>query len=101
MKEILEGQADLDLVGEFDGPLQVLLGVRERRADVVVMDVENAHDTGLETHLLGEYPALLILGVLETGAFVERLCPVRSRLPSGEPRELAAAIRRLVRTPCP
>jgi AmiR/NasT family two-component response regulator len=101
IRELVSGEDDFELVGEFENPLQVLLGVKENRADVVVVDAEHLDASGIETHLLAEYPSLVILGrVREVEFFIEQLCPARSRLRSNRLNDVAEALRRAVRTPC-
>jgi DNA-binding NarL/FixJ family response regulator len=72
LTEMIRRQEDIDLVGEVLEPLDVLVAVREMRADAVVLALEECEEPGLCSHLLAEYPDLTILGLAPDGktAFV-------------------------------
>lgn len=72
LTEMIRRQEDMELVGEVLEPLDVLVAVREMRADAVVLALEDYEEPGLCSHLLTEYPNLTILGLAPDGktAFV-------------------------------
>lgn len=66
IQDVLEGviqrQDNMETVGEAFDPINLLLTVDDTQADVVIMGHPNADRMpGICTHLLAEYPDLLIL----------------------------------------
>jgi hypothetical protein len=80
--EYVRSRDELKLIGEAAGPLDLLVRLRRRRertkgdprsrhsrADVVLLLGESIDRTpGICTHLLAEYPDLLVLALPQTGA---------------------------------
>jgi DNA-binding NarL/FixJ family response regulator len=57
------GQADMELVGEVDSPVEILLAAGQRQADVVVLGMPGRELPGIAGQLLDEYPQLKVLAV--------------------------------------
>jgi DNA-binding NarL/FixJ family response regulator len=57
------GQADMELVGEMDSPVEILLAAGQGRADVVVLGMPGIELPGIAGQLLDEYPQLKVLAV--------------------------------------
>lgn len=57
-------QPDMEIVGELTDPVAVLIGAAETEADVVILAAPSGEpDPGICSHLLGEYPHLVILAL--------------------------------------
>lgn len=64
LKTRIEQQPDMEVVGELADLVHLLLGVAESEADVVILtSVSEEMDPGVCSHLLGEYPHLVILAL--------------------------------------
>jgi len=62
LQEVIEHQENMVMVGEAFDPVDLLLTVNETDADVVIMGHPQADRMpGICSHLLAEYPILLIL----------------------------------------
>lgn len=60
----IDSQPDMEVVGEETDPVRLLLRVRETRSDVVVVTLpDSGEDPGICSHLLLEYPGLLVVAV--------------------------------------
>jgi hypothetical protein len=69
LTDLIERQSDMELVGRTHSErVDLLLAVRDCEANVVIMPLaDSAEVPGILSHLLGEYPELLIL-VLPTNS---------------------------------
>jgi hypothetical protein len=63
----LAAQPDLQVVGDVDNDLDLLLAVRATEAEVVVHSWQGDRMPALYTHLLQEYPGLTVIGLTEEG----------------------------------
>jgi DNA-binding transcriptional LysR family regulator len=65
LTDLIQRHADLEVVGKpSPEPVDLLLAVREYEADVVIMALANpAEPPGISSHLLAEYPDLLVLAL--------------------------------------
>ena len=64
LEELLQHQSDVEVVGTVREPIEILLAVDETQAEVVVLTLpESGEIPGICTHLLTEYPRLLILAL--------------------------------------
>ena len=99
LKELIQRQDDMEVVGEVLDPLEVLLSVNEYDADVVVVSLpETLEDPGICSHLLVEYPRLVILA-LSAGceeAVLYSQCIRREALSGTSSDEILSAIRKRV-----
>lgn len=59
----ISNQPDMLVVGVVDNGLELLLAVREARADAVVLGQDDSETPGFCDHLLSEYPHLKILTI--------------------------------------
>jgi DNA-binding NarL/FixJ family response regulator len=61
---LLQQQSDIEVVGTVLDPIELLVGVGDTQADVVVVTLPESGDMpGICSHLLHEYPQLLILAL--------------------------------------
>jgi hypothetical protein len=73
--DLIQQEQDLEVVGEIDDPIDLLVAVGATKAKVVLLTrpvineraCEDAAAPGVCTHLLNEYPGLVIIGVSEDG----------------------------------
>ena len=79
IRNFIEGQADMEVVGDFRGPMKILQETGRTLADAVILIHEGTDEPGLCSQLLAAYPDLTILGVAPDmrSAFVQRMCPQR------------------------
>jgi hypothetical protein len=78
LRALLCRKAKIVIVDEVLDPVDILLRARNRRADVVVATLESVPDIPpLVTHLLAEFPDLLIVGI---DMQMQRACTYRNRL---------------------
>ena len=102
LREIIEDQPDMEVVGEVLDPLDLLMAVRNMKADAVILAVKDSEEPGLCSHLLAEYPNLAILCLALEGksAFIEQLCPRRLEIVDPSEDKILSALRHAVRAPC-
>jgi len=92
----IDAQPDMEVVGEETDPVELLLRVRETETDVVVVTLPGSgEDPGICSHLLFEYPALLVLAVSDKRdlAVLYRLSIDRHEIEGGRDEALLGAIR--------
>ncbi len=99
VKELIERQEDMEVVGEVLDPLGLLVAVRETEADAVILGVMDSEEPGLCSHLLAEYPNLTILGLASDGktAFIR---PRRQEIDDPSEESILGALRHAIRAPC-
>ena len=68
LKDLICRQSDMEVVGEALDPLDVLYAVRKTEADVVVTTLPKSGEPGISSHLLAEYPDLLVLALAPDGS---------------------------------
>ena len=102
VREMINRQNDMEVVGEVLNPLDLLVAVREVEVDAVILALKNSRDVGLCSHLLSEYPNLTIVGLTSHGenAFIEQLCPRRVEIVDPSEKSILSALRQAVRSPC-
>jgi DNA-binding NarL/FixJ family response regulator len=102
VREIIQRQPDMEIVGEIVDPLHVLLAARETRAEAVIVALKNSEDPGLISHLLAECPSLTILGLASQGddAFIVQMCPQRTEIIDSSVANILSALRQAIRSPC-
>ncbi len=96
LRKLIDRQGDMQVVGEELDPLALLLAVGERHADVVVLSLsESEEDPGLLSHLLSEYPKLVVLALspVRERACLYWLVVARRTLDSTGDEPLLAALR--------
>ena len=67
MKALVQRQEDMEVVGEILDPIGLLVAVREREADAVILTLKDCEEPGLCSHLVAEYPNLIILSLAADG----------------------------------
>jgi len=94
-------QADMEIVGETLDAFGLLIAVREKKADAVVLPADS-EIPGLCSHLLAEYPSLVVLALSTGGkkAVLEQLCPACREITNPSVERVLAALREAVREPC-
>jgi hypothetical protein len=63
----LAAQPDVQIVGDVDDDLDLLLAVRATKADAIVHSWPGDVMPAIYTHLLQEYPGLIAIGLTEEG----------------------------------
>ncbi len=99
VREIIERQDDMEVVGEVLDPLDILMAVREAEVDAVILALKGSEDTGLCSHLLAQYPDLTILG-LPTDGKTAFLRPRRIEIVDASDQCILDALRQAIRSPC-
>jgi hypothetical protein len=98
--EAIARQTDMEIVGETVDAFGLLLTVREKHADAVVLAAD-FEIPGLCSHLFAEYPSLVVLAL--TGgskALLNQLCPACREITDPSEDRVLAALREAVREPC-
>jgi len=67
IRELINGQQDMEVVDEALDPVEVLVAARETKADAVILATKDSEEPGLCSHLLVEFPNLTILGLASDG----------------------------------
>lgn len=95
LKEIMESQPDMEMVGEVLNPVDLLVAVRETEADAVILALQDSEEPGLTSHLLAEYPDLTIVGLASNGntAFVR---PGRREIADPTGADILTALRHAI-----
>jgi hypothetical protein len=68
LKESLRSRTDIRVVGEAVDPIDILIGVREWKPDVLIQTWPNGQMPGICTHLFCENPFLHIIGISPDGS---------------------------------
>jgi len=102
VRDIIERQPDMEVVGEALDPLGVLLAAKETEADVVVIGLQDSEEPGLVSHLLAECPHVTVLGLASQGdtAFIAQMCPWRKEIADPSEVNILSALRHAVQEPC-
>ncbi|KRT70245.1 MAG: chemotaxis-specific methylesterase, two-component system, chemotaxis family, response regulator CheB [candidate division NC10 bacterium CSP1-5] len=99
VREIIEAQPDMEVVGEVPDPVELLVAVKDTVADAVILDLEDSEEPGLASHLLAGYPNLTIVGLAPNGktAFVR---PGRREIVDPTGANILSALRQASMSPC-
>jgi DNA-binding NarL/FixJ family response regulator len=102
IRQLVEDQEDMELVGDCRGPMKILQETGRTKADAVVLAQEGTSEPGLCSQLLAVYPDLTIVGVTQDMrmAFTQQLCSHRRNTPNADERDIIQMIRATVRNPC-
>ena len=87
LQDLLGQDPEIDIVGRVTDPVDVLLAVGDVQADVVIQTwPESGRLPGVCSHLLAEYPHLLVIGVppRQDRMFACRQRIARTRVPTME-----------------
>jgi DNA-binding NarL/FixJ family response regulator len=82
VREMIERQPDMEVVGEVLDPLDVISAAQETEADIVVIAINNGEAQELRRRLLVQCPNVAILALSLSGgtAFIEQLRPQRREM---------------------
>ena len=102
IRELVEAQEDMELVGDCRGPMEILQAVGRAKADAVILAQEGMDEPGLSSQLLAVYPDLTILSVTPdmAQAFTRQLCSRRLEIPNVQKQDIVQSLRAAVRDPC-
>lgn len=95
VRQIIEDQQDMEVAGEVLAPVDLLVAVRETKADAVILGMNDSEELGLTSHLLVEYPGLTILSLAPNGSrgFIR---PGRREIAEPSKAEILGALRQAV-----
>jgi len=86
IRNIIEHQPDMEVVGEIIDPIQLLLAARVIMVDVVIVTpLESNSEPKICRHLLAEYPTLKVVTLSERGEAAYLYQTDASRLRIDEP----------------
>jgi DNA-binding NarL/FixJ family response regulator len=97
LAKLLQLQSDIEVVGTVLDPIELLVAVEDTQADVVVVTLPDSREMpGVCSHLLYEYPQLLILALSlnRTKACVYRQAITVEQLSNTSDEELLIAVRK-------
>jgi len=96
VRKLIEQEPGVELVGEVADPIDLLVEVKRQQADLVVQEWPGEEIPGICSHLLIEYPDLLLIGIPRDSAhvFLCRQTVSKRRFPSAKLQEVLARIRR-------
>ena len=97
LRSVIEGHRDIEVEAIEPDPVEILAAVDRAAADVVVIALpESGQDPGLCSHLLSEYPDLLVLALspAEASAFAYRQVITKEKLQPPSKSNILACIRR-------
>lgn|SRR2546425_9468785 len=102
VRDVIERQPDMEIVGEVLDPLGVLLAAKETESDAVVIGLQDSEEPGLLSHLLAECPHMTVLGLSSQGdtAFIIQMCPLRKEIIEPSEVNILSALRHAVQEPC-
>jgi hypothetical protein len=96
LRNLIDHKAGLEVVAEVADPIDLLLGVKKWGAELVMQEWPAEEIPGICSHLVIEYPDLLVIGVPRDSqdAFLCRLTVTKTRFPKCKLHEVLARIRR-------
>ena len=97
LAKLLQRQSDIEVVGTVLDPIELLVAVEDTQADVVVVTLPDSGEIpGICSHLLHEYPQLLILALSLacTGACVYRQTITVEQLSDTSDEGILTAVRK-------
>lgn len=94
VRELIDAQEDMEVVGEVMGQVNVLVAMRKITADAVILGMTDSKVPGLSSHLLAEHPNLTILCLTSKGEFA---CIV---IDSSQPTNILSTLRQAVWDRC-
>ncbi|MHC4278193.1 MAG: response regulator [Planctomycetota bacterium] len=99
VREIINRQNDMEVVGEAFNSVDIVEAVKETEADAVILALNDPRYVGLGSYLLMEYPNLTILGLSPQGenVFLEQLSIRRLEIVDPSESKILDAVRRAVR----
>ena len=101
IRQLVEEQEDMELVGDCRGPMHILQETGRTKADAVILAHEGMDEPGLCSQLLAVYPDLTILSVTSdlASAFTQQLCSRRRDFTTVQRQDIVQSLRAAVRDP--
>ena len=98
LKDLIGRQDDMAVVGEALDPLEILYAVRKTEAEVVVTTLPESGEPGISSHLLAEYPELVVVALAPDGnqAMLYRQVLLEERLDGTADEVLLSTLRQAV-----
>ncbi|OAI49904.1 hypothetical protein AYO43_00585 [Nitrospira sp. SCGC AG-212-E16] len=102
VRELVEGQSDMEIVGDLRGPMKILQEVGRTKADAVILAQAGSEEPGLCSQLLAVYPDLTILEIAPDmeSAFLQQICPRRREINNTKSENIVEALRSAVQELC-
>lgn len=101
IRQLLDEQEDMEVVGDVRGPMKILQEVGRTQADAVVLVQDGIDEPGLCSQLLAVYPDVTILCLrCDRGAFTRQLCSQRRDIVDIENESIVRAFRTIVQERC-
>jgi len=102
LRQLIEEQDDMELVGDCRGPMKILQETGRVHADAVILAQEGTKEPALCSQLLAVYPDLTILSVTPDMAsvFTQQLCSSRQEFGNLKRQDIVQTLRVSVRDPC-
>jgi hypothetical protein len=102
VRDVIEGQSDMEIVGDLRGPMKILQEVGRTKADAVIFGEASSEGIGLCSQLLAVYPDLTIFGIASDmkAAFLQQLCSRRRDILDMDGEHILEILRMAVRNPC-
>ena len=99
IRQCVEEQSDMEVVGDCRGPMRILRETGRTKADAVILVQEGSNEPGLCSQLLAVYPDLTILCIAPNRerVYAERLRSCREELQAPQIRDIAQLLRHVVR----
>ena len=75
IRQLVEEQHDMEIVGDCRGPMRILQETGRTKADAVILAQEGTDEPGLCGQLLSVYPDLIIVGITPdmSSAFIQQM----------------------------
>lgn len=102
IRQLVEEQEDMQLVGDCRGPMHILQETGRTKADAVILAHEAAKETSLCSQLLAVYPDLTILSVTPdlASGFTQQLRSSRRDCVTVPQQNIIQSLREAVRHSC-
>lgn len=102
IRDLVEQQADMELVGDCRGPMKILQETGRYKADAVIISQEGTDEPGLCSQLLAVYPDLTIVSVISNKAwgYTQLLCARRRKFVISKEMDIVQALRAATRALC-
>ena len=102
IRQLVEEQEDMELVGDCRGPMHILRETGRTKADAVILAYEGMVEPSLCSQLLATYPDLTILSVRPdlTSVFTQQLCCSRRNFITVQRQDIVQSLRAAVRESC-
>jgi DNA-binding NarL/FixJ family response regulator len=101
MRQLINRQPDMEIVGEVLDLSAVIHTAQETAADVIIIALEDFLALGLGRQLLAECPNATILALASQGdvAFIEQVCLGRREIAEPSEANILSALRHAVQDP--